>query len=338
MSTSSTATPRPLSVLIVGCGNIAGGWDAGRQDDIVRTHAKAYQRHGGFRLAGCVDPDLDRRLAFQARWGVDASFSELAEVAERAYDVVSICSPAEMHAVHLRQALAMDVGLVFCEKPLTSNISSSRQMVAAYAARRRPLAVNYIRRWDSEVQALKAEIESGAWGRLLAARGLYTKGIFANGSHLVDLLHFLFGPLAPVSVSDLVDDSLPDDPTLSASLRTPAGALVTLTAGDRRCYTVFELDLLFEKGRVSFAESGFKVCRRRVVDDARFDGYRVLEPAEWRDTGLDSAILAAVGNIHAALAGDAPLASTGETALLAHETCAALVRMAGGATTEGMTL
>ena len=54
-------------VLIVGCGNIAGGFDHEQPGtDTPFTHAGAYCRHGGFALAACVEPDAERRAALQA--------------------------------------------------------------------------------------------------------------------------------------------------------------------------------------------------------------------------------------------------------------------------------
>ena len=218
----------PLSVLIIGCGRIAGGYD-NLDDDNVKTHAKAFLRHGGFRLSACVDPDEDVRRTFAKRWGIEQDFSEIDDAIGQSFDVASICSPPEAHAIHLERLLESNTRLVFCEKPLTSDIEQSRRLVAAYAANDRPLAVNYQRRWEPTVLTLKEEIASGQWGRLLVANGLYTKGIFANGSHLIDLLHYLVGPLEPEAVTDALEDYLDTDPSLAARLRTQLGAPVILS-------------------------------------------------------------------------------------------------------------
>ena len=55
-----------LDVLIIGCGNIAGGFDATRRGtDTPFSHAGAYVAQGDFALRCCVDPDEVRRAAFQ---------------------------------------------------------------------------------------------------------------------------------------------------------------------------------------------------------------------------------------------------------------------------------
>ena len=313
-----------LSVLIVGCGNIAGGYDEADSPEI-RSHAKAYRRHGGFTLAACVDPDRDKAAAFAKRWGVARHYASLDEIEERAFDVVSLCSPAELHADQLQALLDWPVRLVFCEKPLTLDIGQSRRLVAAYEQAGKTLAVNYQRRWETCVRQLRGE----DWGRLLVANGTYTKGVQANGSHMIDLMSALLGPLTAESVTDRVVDYLPDDPTLGAVLRAADGAPVKLSVGDRRCFTIFELDLLFEQGRVTFGESGYQWCRRRVIDDPRYAGYRILEPVRWEPTALDRALSEAVGNIAEFLSSGKSLLSTGRTALATQEIVARLLNFQG---------
>ncbi len=296
MPISSRKPSEPLSVLIVGCGRIAGGYDDPAGPDI-KTHAKAYLRHGGFRLVACVDPNPDTARDFAARWGVERSHVSLEE-AKGCYDVVSLCSPQNAHAEHLAALLDWDVRLVFCEKPLTDDITQSRRLVAAYRERNLPLVVTYQRRWEPCVDALRQEIAAGQWGQLLSAHGLYTKGVLANGSHLIDLLHFLIGPLTPERVFETRADYSQADPSLGALLRSAQGTPVILSIGDTRHFTVFELDLLFEAGRVTFADSGWTMSRRRIIDDPRYANYRILEPLVAVPTAMGHAMSAAIASLH----------------------------------------
>ena len=327
MPMSNKKRSEAFSVLLVGCGQIAGGYDQ-PGGNAIKTHAKAYLHHGGFRLAGCVDPDVEKARDFARRWQVDEAFPDLEAAAGAAYDVVSICSPLVAHAGQLQALLDWDVRLVFCEKPLTIDTALSQEIVDTYRARNRPLAVNYQRRWDPSVRKVKADIASGRWGRLLSAHGIYTKGIYANGSHLIDLLHTLIGPLEPIMVTEQRIDYLPDDPTLGGILRTEDHRLVVLSIGDSRCFTIFELDLLFEQGRITFGDSGWTLCERRVTPDPRYERYFILEPQIIRPSTMDRAMSAAVANLYEFLAGERELVSTGETALVSQLTCQRLHALA----------
>jgi len=314
-------------VLIVGCGRIAGGYDDPAGPD-VKTHAKAFLRHGGFRLAACVDPDRAKADEFAALWGVGRSHGALEEAKGR-YDVVSLCSPPEAHAEQLAALLDWDIGLVFCEKPLTDDLEQSRRLVEAYRAAGRLLVVNYQRRWEPIARQVRREIAEGRWGRLLSAHGIYTKGVLANGSHLVDLLQFLIGPLTPERVFEARADYSDADPTLAALLRDGDWAPIVLSIGDTRHFTIFELDLLFEQGRVTFGDSGWTASRRRVIDDPRYANYRILEPLVPQPSGMAQAMTAAIASLHDSLTSGEEPPSTGATALAAQEICYRLLQLKG---------
>lgn len=330
---SAASKSEALSVLIVGCGAIAGGYDETRPDKEgggVFTHAGAYGEHGGFRLAACVEPDAARRRAFMARWGVERGFASLEDCrrAELAFDVASVCAPTAAHAAALDALLAMPVKAVFAEKPLTADVADSRRIVAAYAGARRPLAVNYFRRWDRAMSDLKRELASGAWGTVQGAVVHYGKGLLNCGSHAIDLLEFLWGPLKARAVLGRLDDYAPDDPTLDAVLEGPGGGLVHLAATDARAFFDFEIELTADGGRLAIEAGGERLRLRRVVDSPLFAGYRVLGADDIRDTGYGRALVDAVDNLRRCVVAGAALPSDGASALAAQETCAALTALA----------
>jgi predicted dehydrogenase len=322
-----------LSVLVVGCGNIAGGFDRGRAaSDWPYTHAGAYRRDGRFDLVACVEPDGSRRQTFMDDWSVAEGFASMAEVRERemAFDIISICSPTACHAADLAMALDMRPKAVFCEKPIASSLSESEGLVARYREARLPLAVGYTRRWDPEVNRLRAEIATGKWGVLRSATAIYNKGISNNGSHMLDLLHFLVGPLSVVCVGEAVADYLETDLSIPAWLVTSSSAPVHLACGHAADYTIFELQLVFSEGVLSMEEGGQFWRERHATDSDLFIGYRVLGAGIRRTGGDHQAMTAAAANLYQAVVANEPLASTGDTALAALRLCNEIERSAAG--------
>jgi predicted dehydrogenase len=186
----------PHSVLIVGCGNIAGGFDAGRPADAPPlSHAGAFTRNPHFAIDACVEPDTVRRLAFMARWQVPQGAATIAELDGRRFDVISLCSPTALHGEHLQAALALGPRLIFCEKPLSPSVAQSERLVGLCREAGVLLAVNHNRRWDAAVRRLRDELRNGRWGPLRSVVASYNKGVLNNGSHLLDLLNLWFGPL-----------------------------------------------------------------------------------------------------------------------------------------------
>ncbi len=269
-----------------------------------------------------------------ARWGIAQGFASLNECVEAglAFDVASVCVPTPAHAVVLDALLGLPVRAVFAEKPLTGSFADSRRIVAAYARAGRPLAVNYFRRFDPAMRALKREIAAGVWGRVQGATGHYGKGLFNCGSHMIDLLAYLWGPLDARAVLGRIDDHVPGDPTLDAILAGPGGGLVHLAATDARTFFDFELALTTDKGRLVIEEQGQRLRLRRVKRSPLFAGYRVLDSGKYRPTGIGRALVAVVDNLRQCLDRGEPLSSDGASALAAEATCAALTALAGNVT------
>jgi len=313
-----------LRVLIVGCGNIAGGFDLGRPAGYLPyTHAGAYTRDGRFDLLACVEPDDKRRSEFMAAWGVPTGFRSIEEAlgSGNQFDVISICSPTDCHAHDLETALRLKPRLIFCEKPLTTSAAETQRLVAECARLNIRLAVNYTRRWDAEVSTLQADMHAGRWGQLRSVVGYYNKGIANNGSHMVDLLHLLVGPMDIVNVGKPIDDFFANDPTLPVWLEGPQGVPVQLACGHAKDYAIFELQLVFSQGTLTMEEGGLFWRERRAVDSETFKGYRTLDAGVRRAGQYPGAMLKAVDNIYRAIKQGEPLASTGESALAAQCVC-----------------
>ncbi|MEL6529455.1 MAG: Gfo/Idh/MocA family oxidoreductase [Pseudomonadota bacterium] len=312
-------------VLIIGCGAIAGGYDAKRSlEDWPLSHAGAIARDERFELVACVDPDKAGRELFAKQWNIAnaAGSLENLEAGPGAFDAIVIASPTQHHAEQLGWALGMQPKFVFCEKPIASDLERAQDIAARYSAARIPLAVNYTRRWAPDLVALAQQVHDGEWGTLISAVGTYTKGIVHNGSHMVDLLGMFVGEMRVHSVGPGWCDFWDDDPTVSAMLTTSdLGLPIHLVAGDAEHVTQFELVLNFERGEIAMRDGGMRIETRRVQDSKTFAGYRQLGLPESVAGRYPEAMTCAYANIADTLETGAPLASTARTAIEAHRIC-----------------
>lgn len=320
-----------FSVLLVGCGNIAGGYDLLQaEDDLPLGHAKAFAKHGGFTLAACVEPNSARRAEFQQRWNVADGFSSMKELVDQAcyFDVISICSPTHSHAVDIEFALTLKPKLIFCEKPVTLSLTETDYIVKACAAQGILLAVNYSRRWSPEVLQIKAELTDGEWGRVRSVSASYNKGILNNGSHMIDMLHFLFGSLQIISVGHPVNDFFSDDPTVDVSLRTDQRVPILINVAHANDYTLFEMQIVTEKGVINMEDGGARWRFRNASPSNKLSGYSFLNMGEWITPKGSYALTGAVSNLFDTLKKEEPLASTGTNALQAQSVCERIKQMA----------
>ena len=311
-------------VLIVGAGKIAGGFDAHRAaEQPPLSHAKAYLQHGGFELIAVAEPDRIKRNAFCQRWSVPEACDALSALrgSEGDFDVISICSSTLSHAADLQAAIALRPKLIFCEKPVTDSVDSTRLWVEACEQAGIPLAVAHLRRWAPDVIRLGLELQSGRWGKVRSVTATYNKGVLNNGSHMADLLHYLFGDLTVQAVGRPVVDAFPDDPSIPAFLTAQDGLPISLNIADAGDYAHFEVQIIAEKGVIAMENGGARWRLRRVVDSATFEGYRELDQGELVSGEVEHAFRHAVANIYTALSDNVALASTGRTALAAQQLC-----------------
>lgn len=314
----------PLSVLIVGCGNIAGGFDMGRAPGYMPfTHAGAYAHDSRFSLSACVEPDELRRSKFMEHWAIPSGFHSIDDLikSDTHYDLVSICSPTVCHAHDLEIAMRLKPQAIFCEKPITASLAETEKCVIACDKVNMPLAVNYTRRWDPDVLKLKVEMQAGHWGQLRSISGLYNKGILNNGSHMLDLLHYLIGPLKIIKIGKPIIDFSATDPSIPVWLEDERQVPIQIACAHAEDYAVFELQLVFSMGIVTMEEGGMFWRERRALDSDLFKGYRRLDEGRRRDGAYPQAMLQAIDNIYHSIAQDMTLASNGHTALVTHRVC-----------------
>lgn len=264
-------------------------------DAAIVTHALAYRRHPDYSIVACVDPRAEVGAAFAKQWDIAKVYASLDEaLSAESYDIASVCSPTGTHLDALETLLASEVRRVFAEKPLDGDAGRARKVAVRYAASGRALAVNFTRRWDGEMQRIRDEIASGAWGALNSVVGWYGRGVVNNGSHMLNLATFLTGKNMSVSfVGQCRDDGVPGDPTVDAILELE-GVPFHLVGCDDRTYARFEMTLSFTGGVIEIVEGGLFVRERRVRKSDVFAGVDIADEGVRGRTGYGTAMLRAL--------------------------------------------
>ena len=313
-----------FKVLLIGCGNMAGGYDMHQPEEAFPLgHAKAFRQHGGFELTSCIDPNTAQRQAFQSRWQVPHGHARWQDLPQHAgaFDVISICSPTGVHAEDIQAALALKPQLIFCEKPVTLRMTQTQQAVTDCTTQQVLLAVNHSRRWSPEVLQLKQQLGQGQWGAVRSVSAVYNKGMLNNGSHMMDLLLNLFGPLHITHVGQAVVDYFDTDPSVDACLQTADGVPVQFNVAHAQDYALFEMQIVTEKGVITMEDGGANWRIRTASPSAQLPGYYFLNQGEWIAPQGSPALRNAVANLYDALTQGAALACTGNHALHAQSLC-----------------
>src|ERR1051326_3014718 len=182
---------------IIGAGRIGALLDH-PQSPHVLTHAHGYSLCEDFEIAGFVDRDLEKAKAASHCWGGQAFECVEKLFQERAIDVVSVCVPDELHFETLLALAEQPVKFIFLEKPAVRSTAEANVVGSIYDRLQVRVLVNYTRRFVPEIRNIARAIKEGDFGAFVAGIGYYGKGLLHNGSHMVDLLHFLVGEVREI--------------------------------------------------------------------------------------------------------------------------------------------
>ena len=147
-----------LRACIVGCGGIS------------RAHATAYANLDGVTLSALCDINTEALNLRADEHGVSARYLDYEEMFEREeLDLVSICTHAPLHAPVAIAAARNGVN-VLSEKPLSVDLKTADEMLAACSEAGVRLAISHQFRFTPLFQEAKAWIEAGRIGEFRTVR------------------------------------------------------------------------------------------------------------------------------------------------------------------------
>jgi predicted dehydrogenase len=248
-----------LRALIVGCGNVAGGYDLHGSKREVWTHAKAYQLSSGVELTGVIDSSAKIARKFAQTWGVPFSGTELLPALKKVKpDIVSICSPTSTHASLIESLCRAGIGAILCEKPIAYDLRAAERAVELCEKMGVLLAVNYQRNWDRQLNRLGEAVTQGEFGQVELIRVLYSKGLVHNGSHFVSLLDRWFGNLEVRKILHAFDVGA-EEVKADFLASSPVASRILFHSIPEQTFVLNEVEVLWERGRLEMRRGGLDV-------------------------------------------------------------------------------
>ena len=234
-------------------------------------------------------------LTFSVRWE---------DILSLALDVVFVCT--YNHVSPEITCAALENGYhVFCEKPPGRSVEDVKRMIAAeQAAGDRVLKFGFNHRFHYAIMEAKAIADSGRYGSILWARGVYGKagGLFFErdwrsdkalagggilldqGIHLLDLMRYLLGEFVEVKsfVENLHWRNIPLEDNAFALLKTVDGKVAMVHSSATHWKHKFSLDLFMDGGYLcvngllsatrSYGEESITFAMKQYEDEARAFG------------------------------------------------------------------
>jgi len=249
-------------------GIIGSGWVSGE-------HIKAYNQNPNTEIIGMYtrDPEKGRRklAEYETEAEVYASLDEMLACPE--IDVISVCSPPEVHCEQVIKIAEAKKHIVI-EKPLAMNYEDVGRMVAAVKKNGVKTVVSFVLRWNPmfvTTQRLLADDAVGpimymecdywhwigphypqyGWAKTKAAGG---DSLLSAGCHAVDALRLFGGDITEVcgySAPGFDGSDYEFNPNLVAVLRFRNGSIGKVSSL-LECKTpyVFNVNILGQKGAI----------------------------------------------------------------------------------------
>lgn len=256
--------------------------------------------HSGFELVAICDVnkamgDKYPDLFFSDDWK---------EILEMELDAVIICT--YNHIAPDIVCSALKKGLhVFCEKPPGRTVADVKKIMSAEKqAEKNIVKFGFNHRFHYSIMEAKAIIDSGRYGRILWARGIYGKAgdlkfedswrsnaeyagggiLLDQGIHMADLLRYFMGDFTEVKsfVENYYWSKAQLEDNAFALLRTEGGKVAMLHSSATHWKHKFSLDLFLENGYIcingiltstrSYGEESITFAKKQFEDETRAFG------------------------------------------------------------------
>ncbi len=254
---------------IIGCGDVC-----------EKKSGPAFQKARGSELVAVMRRDSEKARDFARRHEVKRWYDDADRlIADREIDAVYIATPPNTHALYTSK-VAQAGKPVYVEKPMALNFEQCRNMIDICAQNGVKLFTAYYRRMLPVFVKVKQLLDTGQIGqvRLVEARLWHAPRegdrdasnhhwhvmpeisgggyLFDVGSHVLDILDFLFGPVTQVKAvcANQAGWYSPED-ICSGVLRFDGGIVGTVSF----CFTVAEvsrtdvIQIVGSKGTITFS-------------------------------------------------------------------------------------
>jgi len=189
---------------IIGTGGIAGMGILGMHDEdeigtekIEASHAGGYASTSEIELVAVADVDEENLATFGDAWDIPTDRQYIgheAMLAAENLDVVSVCTPSFLHHDHTVAAAesAADPDVIWCEKPIASQVTAAEEMIDVCEATDTELVVNHSFRFTDKLQRLHDLInERNLLGEVKSVSTQYRMELMRNSTHVLDTLVYL---------------------------------------------------------------------------------------------------------------------------------------------------
>ena len=263
-------------ILIIGLGNIGMLYDLSFENqEKILTHCKAFYTNEKFDLVGGVDIQEANRNLFEKNYKCPA-FNEIKHaMINICPDIVVISSNSNNHLKNILEVFKFGKPkIIICEKPLSLKFKEACKIVEICKKNSSKLFVNYFRRSQPGFLEIYSRLKIKKIKPPFQGVCIYSKGMFNTSSHFIDLFQFYFGKVKKVRIINTNQKKA--DPQPDFELKFDNGNIVFFSNRNNDVF-LNNIDLIMSNGKLTFENGGAQILWRKLKNDERFIGYKVLD-------------------------------------------------------------
>lgn len=289
----------------------------------VLTLAHAFYLHPQINFIGIVDTDEKKAHDAAVKW--NTNYYQSVHQINKQIDIIALCTPTDRHYHFFLDEFTYPARIkpkiILCEKPFGNALAESISMKALLDMNNIPASIDYSRRYVDEFIKLKNELDDGLYGEIYSCVVYYDRGLMRDGSHAIDICNYLFGKYIGGSILSgrRVNDYSDKDLTYPVHMVYEKCGNVFMVPGNGEAFSIFEIDILTERGRFRFIDHGLKMEFYKVEPEKTYGNYNSMSiKPSVINTNLQQALLNYVDNAIKYLDGKANLICTPEDGINVH--------------------
>lgn len=251
---------KKIRVAIIGLGKIA--W-INETDLFIKkridypTHFSVLRDHGGFQLVAVQDVNIKTMRLFCSwakKFGQEpqkyTNWEEM--IIKEKPDLLVVASNTESHFEICKRVIDLGVKNILCEKPLSYSPEEAKILSKKAERKKCILFVNYFRAFNNSYIGLIKKIKEGFLGKIQSFDVRYSRGIFNNGTHAIDVLIRMFGEIKIINgFKNHTCHVSKKDPTVNAFLEFKNGVSGYIHGLNNDFYDSYDFAIIGEFGIVN---------------------------------------------------------------------------------------
>ena len=296
-SASQEANLKTYRVGIIGLGRMGSTMDhevAGSPSFALPFSIAATARASDRLELACGADLLPQKLtAFQERWGVEALYSDYAEMIEQEKpDLVAVCTRGETHAEIGVAVAEMGAPMMYMEKAMACSMKEADALREACLKHKTVFNTGVLRRFDDRYWWARKLIARGEIGQPQAAVAYPPSSLLHGHIHTVDTLMYFLGDPQALSVrgelrppdTKIENNRLDHDPNAVLEIEFEGGVEAFCISAGRWDFEVFA-----SEGSLGAGNNGIDWSWKKPVQDA--DKWTAFREVPYPQVGYRSATL-----------------------------------------------